>query len=136
MKVFYADWASIPEADRSRYASKQFRRILDLENRLDTFAHRKTLTRLRAAVYAVEDLTMHLRTAGLPADAKDPRKWELYWVYADANFEFRVAARREMGLSRPEVPPGLARYRDRQVLTGRLPRVLRSVGQRARRLSR
>ncbi|WP_448059186.1 hypothetical protein [Cellulomonas hominis] len=124
MRVFYADWHAVPEAERGTYGLEEFKRCSELVGRLQVFADPRTIERAYDAVNRADAIRMYMAARVRSDD--DPQRWALYWDYAEASHRFLAAARREMGLGKPPTPPGLARRRAqarRQRVRAILPRV-------------
>ncbi|WP_392967455.1 hypothetical protein [Streptomyces sp. LN245] len=110
VKTFEVDWAAIPSVDRSDHGMEEAAETFALMGRLEVFAKPTTISAAREVLHAIEDIRFHCLTS-LPEGGNAEKPWNLYWAYAEARHAFLTESRREMGLSDPPLPPGLANRR-------------------------
>ncbi|MFC0439654.1 hypothetical protein [Kutzneria buriramensis] len=97
VKVFESDWQLVPEADRHLFGMEEARVAMELASKLDVFAAPETISAAQRMLDAVDQIRMHnLRVLSKSSD-ENPRSWSLYWEWAEAQYAFLKASRREMG---------------------------------------
>jgi hypothetical protein len=119
--LFNADWASLKGKAREERGMAEFRRVRELIQRLEVFAAPKTVRWAWQVTYELEGIRSYFL---YHSQEGDDLKWSAYWDYAEANYQFLRAARREMSLKPPPIPPGLSARRAK-MQDRRFPRLRR-----------
>lgn len=76
VKVFYADWQAVPEAERETYGIEEFKRCSELVGRLEVFADPRTIERALDATDRADAIRIYMAARVRPGD--DPHRWSLY----------------------------------------------------------
>lgn len=112
MTLFETDWTTIDPAKRAEFGLDKFAAVSELEQHLITVASPRVAMLAAQVSRRLDGMRFYFMERD-PAEHSRGR-WPFYWAYVEANHAFVNAARRNMGLRRLPIPPGLARYRARQ----------------------
>lgn len=112
-EVFETDWRKLTSEEQSHLGLDEFVKASALCDQLEAFASPKTIETARALLHSIEGIrsTSYEAIASGDFEVWHPKRRIRYWAYAEAHYAFIAAARGEMGLKPPPVPPGLAAQR-------------------------
>ncbi|MFF3933786.1 hypothetical protein [Streptomyces hirsutus] len=111
VKIFNGDRSTIDPSSRGDHGMEEFREVMAALKRLEVFASPAVISAASEVTLWIEAMRQHYLTALEQGQEAIEEPWDLYWHYAEARHSFLVASRKEMGLRRPPVPPGLQSHR-------------------------